>query len=116
MRAALPSGDILVTHAGLTHGAWQALGGPATAAEVAVALNADARGTARVTLREGRMTTGTTDPAAGPLWAEAGAELLMSWDQHDRCPAPEPDPRTQHSAGMVPGTVVSGRRSDHQPR
>ncbi len=80
MRAALPSGDILVTHAGLTHGAWQALGRPATAAEAAVALNADARGTATVTLREGRMTTGITDPAAGPLWAQAGAELLMSWD------------------------------------
>ena len=42
----------------------------------AAAINADARGPATVTLREGRMTTGTTDLAAGPLWAQAGAELL----------------------------------------
>lgn len=80
MRSVRPEGDILVTHAGLTHGAWADLGGPTTAAAAAAAINADARGPATVTLREGRMTTGITDPAAGPLWAQAGAELLTSWD------------------------------------
>ncbi len=86
MRSMRPQGDILVTHAGLTHGAWEELGGPATAAAAAAAINADARGPATVTLREGRMTTGTTDLAAGPLWAQAGAELLTSWDHTTDAP------------------------------
>ena len=86
MRSVRPEGDILVTHAGLTHGAWEELGGPPTAAAAAAAINADARGPATVTLREGRMTTGTTDLAAGPLWAQAGAELLTSWDQTTDAP------------------------------
>ena len=80
MRSVRPEGDILVTHAGLTHGAWEELGCPSTAVAAAAAINADARGPATVTLREGRMTTGTTNLAAGPLWAQAGAELLSSWD------------------------------------
>ena len=86
MRSVRPEGDILVTHAGLTHGAWEELGGPTSAAAAAAAINADARGTGTVTLREGRMTTGTTDLAAGPLWAQAGAELLSSWDQTTDAP------------------------------
>ncbi len=81
MRSALPEGEILVTHAGLTHGAWLALGRPDTAASAALAINADARGPGAVAFRKGRMTSGTTDLAAGPFWAEAGAELLTSWDQ-----------------------------------
>jgi hypothetical protein len=86
MRSVRPEGDILVTHAGLTHGAWLALGRPTTAAAAAAAINADALGPATVTLREGRMTTGTTDLAAGPLWAQAGAELLTSWDDTTDAP------------------------------
>ncbi len=81
MRSVQPDGGILITHAGLTHGAWLALGRPDTAEAAAAAINADARGNATVTLREGRLTTGRTDPAAGPLWAQAGAELLTSWDR-----------------------------------
>jgi Calcineurin-like phosphoesterase len=81
VRSVHSAGDILVTHAGLTHGAWLALGQPATAAAAAAAINADAHGSAALTLREGRMTTGITDLAAGPLWAQAGAELLASWDR-----------------------------------
>ena len=80
MRSVRPEGDILVTHAGLTHGAWEELGCPSTAVAAATAINADARGPATLTLREGRMTTGITNLAAGPLWAQAGAELLSSWD------------------------------------
>jgi hypothetical protein len=80
------AGDVLVTHAGLTHGAWLALGRPSTAARAATAINADARGPATVTLREGRMTTGITDLAAGPLWAQAGAEVLTSWDRTPDAP------------------------------
>ncbi|MGB7979658.1 MAG: metallophosphoesterase [Candidatus Nanopelagicales bacterium] len=83
MRGMRPSGDILVTHAGLTHGAWLALGRPATPAAAAAAINADALGPATVTLRTGTMTTGRTDLAAGPLWAQGGAELLMSWEATD---------------------------------
>ena len=86
VRSVHPAGDILVTHAGLTHGAWLALDQPATAAEAAAAINADARGFATVTLREGRMTTGITDLAAGPLWAQAGAEVLTSWDRTTDAP------------------------------
>ncbi len=86
MRSLRPAGDILVTHAGLTHGAWLALGRPATAVAAAEAINADARGAAAVTLRPGRMITGTTDLAAGPLWAQAGAELLASWDRSSDAP------------------------------
>ena len=81
VRSVRAAGDILVTHAGLTHGAWLALGRPASAAGAAAAINADARGAATVTLREGRMTTGITNLAAGPLWAQDGAELLTSWDR-----------------------------------
>ncbi len=86
VRSVRAAGDILVTHAGLTHGAWLALGRPGTAAAAAAAINADARGPATVTLREGRMTTGITDLAAGPLWAQAGAELLTSWDRTTDAP------------------------------
>jgi hypothetical protein len=80
LRAFHPTGDILLTHAGLTHGAWQELGRPPTAALAADAINADAHGPGTVTPRTGTMTTGIADPAAGPLWAQAGAELLTSWD------------------------------------
>ena len=86
VRSVRSAGGILVTHAGLTHGAWLALDQPATAAAAAAAVNADARGPAAVTLREGRMTTGITDLAAGPLWAQDGAELLTSWDQTTDAP------------------------------
>lgn len=86
MRAVQPAGDVLVTHAGLTHGAWLDLGGPANAGQTAAALSVDAHGPATITLREGTMTCGTTDLSAGPLWAQAGAELLTSWDQTTDAP------------------------------
>jgi hypothetical protein len=81
MRLPQPSGDILVSHAGLTHGAWLALGRPGTAEAAAAAMNADARGDAEVTLHRGLLTTGEVDLEAGPLWALAGPELLGSWDR-----------------------------------
>lgn len=86
MRAVHPAGDILVTHAGLTHGAWVNLGRPATAAEAADAVNAEARGPAIVALRAGSMISGTPDLSAGPLWAQAGAELLESWERTEDAP------------------------------
>lgn len=81
MRSARPAGGILITHAGLTHGAWVELGRPGDATAAAASINADAHGSATVTLREGSLTTGHADPTAGPLWAQAGSELLTPWDR-----------------------------------
>ncbi|MDQ1692412.1 MAG: hypothetical protein QOD87_2520 [Pseudonocardiales bacterium] len=76
-----PEGEWLATHAGLTEGFWKgSLSGPASATEAAEALNAMV-GSDREPLvfRAGSMLTGAVDLAAGPLWAEAGSELLASW-------------------------------------
>ena len=43
MRSARPAGDILITHAGLTYGAWLELGRPGTATDAAASINAGAR-------------------------------------------------------------------------
>ncbi len=76
-----PAGDWLVTHAGLTQGYWQkALGEPPSAALAAKAMNSFI-GTEHepVLLHGGVMIEGRVDRAAGPVWAEAGAELVSSW-------------------------------------
>lgn len=67
--------DILLTHAGLTVDAWQALGEPMTAASTAMLLNG--RPEPLIWLGDGF----ATDTIAGPLWAEAGWELYEAWMQ-----------------------------------
>ena len=66
---------MLLTHAGLTAGAWKLLGRPSTTGEMAALLNAAEH---PVVWREGERITGVPDLAAGPLWASA-AELYESW-------------------------------------
>ena len=77
-----PPGDLLITHAGLTAGAWRLLGQPCTARQAAEVLNL---AQAPVVWREGTMITGIDDLAAGPLWAAADSEVIASWsvlDEH----------------------------------
>jgi len=69
--------DVLLTHAGLTVPAWQALGAPMTAAAAARLLNTRPE-PPLVWLGDGF----TTDTIAGPLWAEAGWELYEPWMTH----------------------------------
>jgi prepilin-type processing-associated H-X9-DG protein len=85
MRAAaaitLADGEqVLATHAGLTSGLHRRLGRPRTADDAAAALNG-LRGTDPAALwRAGAMLGGgPPDLTAGPMWAEAGAELAASW-------------------------------------
>lgn len=65
--------DLLVTHAGLTLGCWQEIGEPMTAAAAARLLNYRP---ASLIWRGGAVAV---DRLAGPLWAEAGWELLEPW-------------------------------------
>lgn len=67
--------SMLLTHAGLTAGAWKLFGRPSTTGEMADLLNAAEH---PVVWREGERITGVPDLAAGPLWASA-AELYESW-------------------------------------
>ncbi|MEI6623846.1 MAG: metallophosphoesterase [Actinomycetes bacterium] len=69
-------GGLLVTHAGLTAGAWRLLGHPATVRQAAEVLNSRQ---APVVWRTGAVMTGIDDLCAGPLWAAAGSELVGSW-------------------------------------
>lgn len=64
--------ELLVTHAGLTVGAWQGLGEPMTASSAAWLLN----DRPAVIWRGGKTSV---DRGAGPLWAEAGWELHEPW-------------------------------------
>lgn len=75
-----PAGELLVTHAGLTAGAWRLLGQPATATETAAILN---RAETPVVWRQGGMTTGGVDFDAGPIWARAVREVYASWGLFD---------------------------------
>ena len=76
----LDDGDeVLVTHAGLTSGLHRRLGHPQTADDAAAALEALRDGDPGALWRAGAMLGGAPDLAAGPMWAEAGAELAASW-------------------------------------
>jgi hypothetical protein len=68
--------SLLVTHAGVTAGAWKLLGRPGSAELAAQVLNEASR---PVVWREGEIITGRNDWAAGPLWAIAGSEVYASW-------------------------------------
>ncbi|WP_418058699.1 metallophosphoesterase [Pimelobacter simplex] len=84
----LPTG-VLVTHAGLTRGFWrEVLGAPASAGEIADALDALAQADDPALFRAGCLLQGRDpDPLAGPLWAAAASELLVSWAEAEE-PAP----------------------------
>lgn len=70
----------LVTHAGLTSGLHRRLGRPRTADAAAVALEALRASDPEAVWQAGAMLGGgAPDLAAGPMWAEAGAELAASW-------------------------------------
>lgn len=73
------AGPLLVTHAGLTSGAWNLLGRPSTAVDTVAALDSRKTDRSSVVWREGIMMTGASDMAAGPLWAAASSELYPSW-------------------------------------
>jgi Calcineurin-like phosphoesterase len=66
-------GEVLITHAGLTVGAWQTLGEPPSAPAAAALLNQ------RPEPLIWRGNGAEIDTAAGPLWAEAGWELYEPW-------------------------------------
>ena len=69
---------VLVTHAGLTYGFWRAaLGEPRTALDAAASLTAAAADGSL--WLPGAMLGYQVNLAAGPVWAEAGTELLQSW-------------------------------------
>ena len=81
-----PSGQILVTHAGLTAGLWRMIGQPSSAIETAVLLNEMAVHVPQLIGAPGEMMHTRIDGepaaqrrlAAGPLWASA-SELWSSW-------------------------------------
>ena len=81
--AAVTLGDgeqALVTHAGLTSGLHRRLGRPRTADAAAGALNGLRETDPAALWRAGAMLGGgPPDLTAGPMWAEAGAELAASW-------------------------------------
>lgn len=73
-------GDLLVTHAGLTHPVWREVGRPGTATQAAAALNALPHDAHSPLWRTGmRMHGNPPRTQAGPLWAEAGWELRLPW-------------------------------------
>jgi hypothetical protein len=72
--------SFLVTHAGVTAGFWShVIGGPPTAAEAARRINELATTDPDAVFRGGRVLTGTPNTFAGPLWADAVAELAPGW-------------------------------------
>lgn len=76
-----PTGDWLVTHAGLTRGYWgTVLGAPAVAPYAARALNGlITTPHAPVLFHGGVLIDRNVSTTAGPLWAAAGDELIESW-------------------------------------
>ncbi len=78
------SEDLLVTHAGLTVGAWRELGEPETAASAARLLNERPE---PLIWRGGDLAV---DDTSGPLWAEAGWELYGPWLRHHAAGGPVP--------------------------
>lgn len=82
---ALVDKNRLVTHAGLTHGEWVALGRPQTAVETAELLQEKYENT----LNQGPTyrLTGRPNFSANPIWADPILELYPSWiGTDDVCP------------------------------
>ncbi len=72
--------ELLISHAGLTVGAWQQLGEPMSAAAAAQLLNQ--RPEPLIWHGGDLARAPAVDPAAGPLWADAGWELYEPWLSH----------------------------------
>ncbi len=75
-------GDVLVSHAGLTRGRWQAIAGPRTPAAAADLLNRDVGQPVARVIHGGSLTG--TDPGADAAgadvtWAEVVEELYRPW-------------------------------------
>lgn len=72
-------GDFLITHAGLTHGAWTKIGSPMKLGNAVSALNSIDFFDKRTVLHDvGEIMGVDRNPSAGPLWASA-TEVYMSW-------------------------------------
>jgi hypothetical protein len=71
--------QVLITHAGLTHGCWNLIGAPSDAHDAAAAINSYTADQTSPVWNQGRMLTGYVDYCAGVIWAEAGTELVSSW-------------------------------------
>jgi len=74
--------DILITHAGLTRGRWQAIGAPPTATAAADLLNRDVGQPVARVIRGGSLTgtnPGADAAAADVTWAEVIDELYQPW-------------------------------------
>lgn len=77
--------EILVTHAGLTHSFWRlVLDAPTSAVDAAARLEALRDSDMPWLWMPGAMLTGEVDKFAGPVWAEAGAEVYDDWFQAER--------------------------------
>lgn len=83
---------VLVSHAGLTRGLWTELGAPGAADDAAAALESlrlESAGWDSIN-RPGRMLNlgrfPITEPASGPIWAEASVELLPPWIERGDLP------------------------------
>lgn len=77
------TGDLLVTHAGVTEPFWREdLGALPDPYAVAERLNQMGRLGRKAVFRPGEMLTDRVAPRVGPLWASAGSELVASWVGH----------------------------------
>ncbi len=70
--------ELLVTHAGLTIGAWDVIDRPVNADDAATQLN-EAAQKLGVVWRSGLLITGEADIAAGPMWADGIEEVYAPW-------------------------------------
>lgn len=111
---AVAIGDTLVTHAGLTHGYWQQIGSPQTAAEAAAALNALSK---ELVTTKARAPYGyilnryTAEMDTNILWAEAATETYPSWLNSD-----SEMPFDQVHGHDTPYSHEYGRLKPHTPR
>jgi hypothetical protein len=87
--------DVLITHAGLSVGAWVQLGRPLGARAAAAALAEAWETGGGVVFNEGRMLGEVNPVAPGVLWTECGFELYGPWI----------------NAGAVPFSQVHGHSS-----
>lgn len=67
--------DRIVCHGGLTAGFWAEIGAPTTATEAAAAIRASGENL----WRPGLMLGYNPSMSAGPVWAESGTEVALSW-------------------------------------
>jgi hypothetical protein len=78
------AGGLLVTHAGLTDGCWEALGSAQDATTAAAVINDGALSLQSPVWNYGRMLERYIRRDAGVLWAVAGDELLAGWLDAER--------------------------------